>query len=425
MNLAEWIFPAILVGGAFAAAVAVIAALGLSFGIDRRYGTLTLAVIPVLMCLGITVGTLTSGRSLRLAGLSLAGMSAGGGGGASFQRLITGAILALCAAKIISAFWRKERWAIVGVDGAVFCSFICYFVVLNLLGPLIAEQSIGHNALYSAAVFSAVFVVRRDGGAGALLSGVRTALLLLVVADLLLAAVKPDMALQAASGLTLPGLPSRLWGVEAHPNGAGGSALVLLILLKIRPSRLKPLNWLGWTCGLAVLLLAQSKTIWAISLPVALVLAYYAAGRDEQGRFRTWFVLAVLFGLFSLLGFLAFSDVERILQKYLLSREIAQLETATGRLEIWRAAVEMWMSNPMLGFGPDAWGPVQRMKLGMPFALHAHNQALHVLSTGGAVAGLAFAFYIAAMVVASIRSAHATSGASLAMAVFYVSPFDD
>lgn len=418
MNLTDWIFPTLLFGGALAAAVALVVALGFSLEIERRFDAVTIGAVPLFMCLGIVVSTVMSGRSLRYAELNIASIYAGGGGGGSFQRLMTGAILAICLAKIINVLWRRPTSGGGSAEATIFVGFLAYFFALNVLSPLVAGQTISHNSLYSVAIFSAVFVTRRNGGVDAMLAGIRAALLMVLIADLSLALVKPDMALQASTGLMLPGLHQRLWGVEAHPNGAGSSALVFLVLLFSRPFRWKSLNLLGWACGLAVLLLAQSKTVWVITVLVAVVLVFYRFGRDEHGRLRPVFVLGVLFALIALLGYLAYADIERLLRKYFLSREISQLESATGRIAIWQAAVDLWLDNPWFGFGPDAWGPLQRARMGMPFAVHAHNQALQVLTVGGVAGGIAFAAYFLAMVVASIRSAPATAGASLALTVF-------
>ena len=418
MNWTDWIFPSILLVGALLAGLAVVATVGMSLEVERRVGARTLAAVPLLICAGIVVGTVASGRSLRYAEQSIASIYSGAAGGGSIQRLITAAVLALCLARIVNLLWRKQRWGGSGAESSVFFGLLTYFAVMTVVNPLATDQPVVHNSLYSIGIFAAIYITRREGGVLALLEGMRAALLFLMLADLLLAAVKPDMAVQQSSGVLLPGLRFRLWGVEAHPNGAGSSALILLVLLATRPFQWRPLNWLGWVSGLSVLLLAQSKTAWAIALLVTLILVYYRYGRNHRGLLRPTFVLAVMACALVAFGVLAYVDIERVLRKVFLSKELDQLESATGRIAIWHAAIDTWLANPILGYGPDAWGPIQRMRLGMPFALHAHNQFLQVLSVGGLVAGLVLVAYLLAMCVASFRSARVTAGASVALMTF-------
>lgn len=420
MNAIDLIYPTIFIAAALLAAVVLIFTQGAFIAFERQYSAITLTFVPLLMCFGMAAGTLLSGRSLRFAeqNLLLLSEDGAGGGASSLQRVATAVVLAVCLAKILTSIWTKSKNDASSMPVAILFGFLAFFISTNVLAPAIsADHAFSHNSFYPVIVFLAVYACRGTGfDAG--LRGLRLGLLILVIGGLLLAVLKPDMALQSGYGVMLPGIKFRLWGLNAHANGAGAIGLILMVVIYVKPFDSRIFNLLAILVAAVVFILAQSKTIWVAAFAVGCCFLYYRNGRDAHGKIKPYFLLFIVFVLASFAIGLSFVDFERVLRKFVVAREYSQLESATGRTQIWEAALTMWRNSFWFGNGPDAWGPLQRARLGMPFALHAHNQFLQVLSTAGTIGGLCFGFYFVAMAVASVKAARATGGASIAVLLY-------
>jgi O-antigen ligase len=242
--------------------------------------------------------------------------------------------------------------------------------------------------------------------------------LIMMLVSLLAALIKPDLALQPNYQGWVPALKVRLWGLGSNANSIGPLALVLLLLEFMQPSNRSWLRLFTWIAALVVLVLAQSKTVWASGFVVGLVILGYRRGRSEAGGVKLGFVLfIILLLLVGCLG-LMFVDIERILQKLSLTQAGGDISTLTGRTQIWAVAIKVWEDAPLFGYGLSAWGAEHRSSIGLPFAFHAHNQLMQSLSVAGSVGAGALIVYFVGLWVAAWQAASRTRGVSLGLMLF-------
>jgi O-antigen ligase len=413
-----------LLGLAFYGPIALGFALGLVLvqgavlAIEHRYARWTLAAVPAAICLGIALSTLLSGRNLRYAALDIGSIGAGSGGAGNILRGLTAVVLALCFAKILSTLMRQAGAAQTSPGGRhLLASLLAVFVATHGLSAAFGTHpAFVHNSYYPIAVFVAFFMAR-DTAPEHFVESLKISLLALVVGSILLAAVWPSLALQPDYASPIPGLRVRLWGLGAHANGIGPLALLAALMLHLRPFRARWLQYFAWAAVLTVLLLAQSKTVWAVAVACAVLLAGYESGWDEKGRLKPGYLLAVLLAIVLVVLAVMAADLGRVVGKLSASKAGGELATLTGRTTIWLEAWRTWMENFWFGYGPEAWGPLHRAHIGMPFAFHAHNQLMQSVSSAGLFGGLTMLVYLACMLVASWRAARLTRGVSLALAL--------
>ena len=153
---------------------------------------------------------------------------------------------------------------------------------------------------------------------------------------------------------------------------------------------------------LAAIVVSFSRGAW-LALPVAaivLALARRRAGLAVRGREGlAWVALGVIvFSVFAAVNFIrpagaGHGVVERIVAGADLSRG-----TTKTRLLLWRTALAEIPERPLLGFGPDALGPVYDVSLSAEYREFeptaridkAHNEFLNVATTTGLVGLFAY-----------------------------------
>ena len=304
-------------------------------------------------------------------------------------------------------------------------TFIAYWAA-SVLAPALfgAHPRISHEYAYALLI-----------GVAALLAGqaervhvveaARDALLLFLLAGVAVAAVAPNLVLDAQyqRGL-LPGVP-RFAGLAAHAVTLGMLAQAFLLCLWARPYRRPALNWAGLAVGVGVVFLAQSKNAW-ISLLVcsALMLAVrhgealwrrVADPRDPSSGILL--CGAIIVGTLGMLGPLLVGDLGALAVDFLDTPEGVSLLTMTGRDRIWAIAMEEWRASPVFGYGPGIWDEAFRAGIDMPNATNGHNQLMDTLSRSGLVGAIALVVYGAVLLLLSVRAARATGGLSLALGV--------
>ena len=164
-------------------------------------------------------------------------------------------------------------------------------------------------------------------------------------------------------------------------------------------------------------MLAQSKTAWVAGFAAAGVLVWHRYTRWANGDFSAGFLLlliAIMIGS-TLLVFVV--DPARIWERVALTQAGTDMQTLTGRAQIWAAALDAWRANPMFGYGPTAWGIEHRYQIGMPFAFSAHNQFLQTLSVAGLIGFIALITYFCLLGIGSWRAMASTRGVSMALFV--------
>lgn len=402
---------------AFVVAVLLVLIQGAFLSLESRFARWTLPAVPVLLCLGIAMSSLLSGRNLRFASVDIGSIEREGVGGGHVTRALTALVLAICFAKMLSVLMalRGRRGQSHGGQG-LFTALLAFFAATHVFAAALgAHPKFVHNSYYPIVVFIAVFMARAEGGT-AYLDALKCALMGLMLGSLAAAVLMPSLAVQPDYPGWIPGFTIRLWGLGSNANSIGPLALLLGLLTYHRPFQRGWLNILAALAVLAVFVLAQSKTVWASGLVCVAVLMLYGRARDAHGRVKPGFVLGLLALALFALGALTVLDLGRISANIAASKVGGEIATLTGRTAIWAEAWRIWLDNFWFGYGPEAWGPMHRFRIGMPFAFHAHNQLLQSLSVAGLFGGLACLAYLGCLLVGSWRAASHTRGVSLALA---------
>lgn len=403
-------------GIALVLGIAGVLLFGLLLRLERSFSRwMVISVVP-LAILGIALSSALSGRVLSFASANIESISAGGaGGGTGVLRLVTLAILGISVALIIGRLFAF-RQPLSKQHQPLFLSFVAYFfanAVLNAAFGTVPEFV--HNTMYAVVLFTAVYMCR-DDPLERFIRAAKLGLVAMMLLSLVAAVVKPGLALQPSyEAGWIPGLRFRFWGLGSNPNSIGPLALLLLLLEWTNPSRQIWARALVVLPAVLVLFLAQSKTAWAAALLVGALIAWYRYGTKADGSTRVWLIIWAL-GLVAL-GVIALwaVDVATLTRRIGQTQVGTDVSTLTGRLQIWAAAIDMWRQNPFFGYGPSAWGPLHRFRIGIPFAFSAHNQFLDSVSSAGLLGLATLITYLALLGLAAVRAAAVTRAGSLAL----------
>lgn len=189
----------------------------------------------------------------------------------------------------------------------------------------------------------------------------------------------------------IPGLNVRLHGIAIHANQLGIFAWLYVLLEVLSPSPKRLLRFLNLSAALGVLVLAQSKTAWAILL---FSMAMWFLIRRPR-------VSLLLIGL-SVLGVLA-AILTLLIEGWRLDFTVSVLDAApselltlTGRTFIWEIVLQLVSENPLFGYGTTLWSPEMALSYA-PFlgwvVLQSHNQYLQSLGEGGILGLSMFMLY--------------------------------
>ena len=411
-----------LIGTAYYSAIALgfaflaIVGLGLMLQVDRYLGRWVAFYIVPAMGLGTALSSALSGRDLKYAFASIDALSSGPQGGTSLLRIVTAGIVGMCAATVIAKLFRRGSEKTQPLPGQIlFATFAAFFLCNAIFNAAFGVvPSFSHNSLYLPIAFAAVYQWRNEP----IETFVRLAKWMLaafMIGSLVLAVAKPSLAVQPNYKGWVPGLSIRLWGLGFNPNSIGPLALLLLLLEWMRPSSRLAWRCLIWGVGIAVLVLAQSKTAWVAGFAVSFVVAWYRFGRAPGGGMRIGFALTLIAVMLLFSVPLVFFDLGRIWDRIAATQIGFEVSTLTGRSQIWAAAIDAWQQNLVFGYGPNVWGPEHRAAIGMPFAFSAHNQFLQSLSSAGALGLISLLAYLFVLGVYCSRAANISHGVSTAL----------
>jgi len=416
---------AILVTGAILAALSASAGMAGAVELTARRSHGYMHVIFYVMLLMVALSNLLSGRDLSVHALSLTEPVALVRHPLVrlAQPLMSLLLLTIAGERIVARFLNRGKAA--PAPPVILVSFILFWTATVAAPALLgAHRHLSHDYVYPLVIGVAAVLVsgmERDLA----LRAARNALLLFMAAGLLLIPLKPSLVLDTSytQGF-LPGVP-RLSGLAAHAVSLGILAQLGLLCLLARPFERAWLNRLAWALGLAVLLLAQSKTSWIAFVICSLCLLAARQGPSFWRRVGDPLhpevgivsVLVFMAGVSALAVLLMFGELDARLSNFFASAEGAQLASLTGRDQIWAIAYEEWRRNPVFGYGPTLWDASFRASIGMPNATHAHNQFMDTLSRSGTVGATALVFYAVILLVLSLRYARASGGLTLALFV--------
>jgi hypothetical protein len=407
-----------LVGAVLASAIAIVG-VGMFVGANRRFSNWLVPMISPVILVSIAIIAVLSNRNITNAEFEI-GTAAGSETFLLtwFLRLSTFLVLGICLARFISVSQSHETRPRLGL--ALFLSFLFFYGTNALLNNFFGIRPFyDQKLIYPALVFVAVYL-SRNKDPGYMVDATKWGLVIFCAASVAAIFLLPQAAVQRDYASVIPGVPFRLWGVGSNPNSTGPLALVTLLLLAHRPIRHRLLQLVAVGLGLAVLILAQSKTAWLAGLLAFPVLWWgkllYVSAMNRRGAVYPLHqflrpILICLLGL-ALVGALVYNQVYNPFSAIARDEQVTSL---TGRTEIWAVAIETWKRNPLFGYGSSMWDDEFRRSIGMNFAYNAHNQFLQSLSVAGGLGLLGLLLYTFLLFRYALAANTATRGLSLAL----------
>ena len=394
------------VGGAIAFSAAAVLALAVAAALERRW---RLLVVPALYLVNVvyeSIAPLLGGRELLLT----EGIYEPGGAAKWLTRFIILVTLTLCAARLVgAAFSGENRNA--GGEGLFFAFAVYFLTSVVLSGAFGRYPEFKHDQYYVPFLFAAVYASRAQDPETALRFA-KAGFFIFIAASWLAALVVPDMVMVPDQRRWIPGLTVRFWGLENSPNSMGPVALVYLLLALHQPFANRWLQRLGLILGIAALVAAQSKTAWiaaALSIPVLLVLRYRAR------RVAAFSILGL--GAAVAIALFALPMIGVSLEELAHTQQGHEALTFSGRGAIWALAMREWTHDPLFGYGLGMWDEAYRQRLGMDWAVSAHNQFLQTLSVAGTAGVIGLALYLGALSLYAVRAGRGSRGLSIVLLI--------
>jgi O-antigen ligase len=396
----------VYIGGALALSVATLLALGTAMEFERRWRSLMVPALYLLIFLDNCVVPPLSNRNL----LSVEALAAPGPVGKWFTRLIILSTLMVCAARMVAAAFSRENRGVRG--GVLFVTFCIYFLTSAVLtSALGTHPEFKHDVFYVPFLFAAVYASRTQDPELALRFA-KVGLFIFILESCLVSLVAPELTIEPNYHSWIPGVSFRFWGLETHANSMAPVALVYLLLALHQPFERRWLQRLGLVLGVGALIFAQSKTTWtaaAITIPLLLVVRSGAWGKAAFSLLSLGGVIGLAMLLLPALG-ASLEGLSETQQGYEASR-------FSGRDVIWSLAVQEWVRNPLFGYGISMWNESYRMQIGMDHAVSAHNQFLQTLSVAGTMGLVGLVVYLGALVRYAIRAARRSQGLSIGLLI--------
>lgn len=409
--------------------IAVVFVFGLTVHFSGRFGQWVLPGVVILLGVGSVLIILLSGRNLTFVGLSLENMYSGDGasGGGWVARILNWTLFAFGVTALLERVWVHATVGRQVPARTMWLVLLMFFSLSNSVASgLFGTHSGVTPGLFHQAVILAFLAVDDRWNLDALLRATRVSLLIVVVAGLVVFPVFPGLVLEQNVKGLLPFLNFRYWGATSHANAMGPLAVLLLLILYLKPFNKKSAQYASILLTAVTLILAQSKTALAGGLAAyGVVVASQLFQELSRGRAIGDWKLGdigklslVVVTCFSVALALLFADLDKYVSRFSASSAGSSIATLSGRTAIWNVAIEEWRNNPVFGYGPGLFDVEHRARLGMNFAFHAHNQFLQSLAQSGAVgfAGLIIFLFVAGW--KSIRYARQTKYVSVAILAF-------
>lgn len=286
---------------------------------------------------------------------------------ATFIALLTGGAAVLAARG--SLLDARQRWMLLPL--------VAFTVPALLASFLSAHPHVSPRALLMPVCIGALLGLEAEDRDWFLDVGRRVALFF-VYGSLAAAVVAPSFAVEAPYDQSWL-FDFRLHGLAGHANSLAPIALAYFALdhaLGRAPGLLGRLH--GFAAA-AVIVLAQSKTIWLAAIVAAAVVGWTLMPRAKR---HVALAASVMIGITVVAATAPFIEAGRILD----SPVVVQVSTLTGRTVVWAYTLQAWQENPLFGYGPRLWQSEMRVDFMSVFSWapgQAHNQLVQSLGEAG------------------------------------------
>ena len=280
-----------------------------------------------------------------------------------------------------------------------------------------AHTGFTYQTLYVPVVLLAVYY-QRIADIGRVVWVAKLAVLALMLCSLAAIPIKPDFVLHRPDLGVIPGIDFRLFGLTPHANALGPIALIGLMLEAHFPSGTVVMRAAQIIASAIVLVLAQSKTAWVAGFVVLLLVTVPLGlmpreGGREDSRFGRAVItmLTCILVVIGTLVVLAQFDVLAYLDR------TAQIETLTGRTQIWDITLQGWHESDLFGYGPEIWGAERMLKFRLFHVGQAHNQFVQTLGEAGLMGMGLLLTYLGVMLHAAVSRFAVSRGLVLSLYV--------
>src|SRR5438105_2380037 len=324
MTAEEIVSFSIYASAALILAVAAVLWLGAAMEVEGRLRRLMVPALYALILVYGCIAPILNGRDLYAPDV----FAAPSGAGKWFLRLVLLAVLTICVSRLLAAAFSRENRGAGG--GGLLVAFGLFFLTNTVLSSALGTHpEFRHEHYYVLFLVAAVYASRTQDP-GTAIHFAKSGLLIFLIASCLVSVVAPELTIERNYHSFIPGVTIRFWGLESHANSMGPVALVYLLLAIHQPFERGWLQRLGVVMGVAVFVMAQSKTTWAaaaIAVPLMLVLRTRAWGRAVFVLLASGVLVAVALLLLPSMG--------PSLEDVLATQEAQEATTLTGRDVIW------------------------------------------------------------------------------------------
>ena len=302
--------------------------------------------------------------------------------------------------------------------------FIIFVFSNGMAGSLFGTRPSFSPGLVYPLILLLILAIDSNWSLSELIRSIKSGILIVLMLGFFLLIVKPSMVLEGGIVGSLTLLPFRYWGASPHANALGSIAVLYLLLEILAPTTNKLWQKFGIAAALISIILAQSKTALlglVFSLACLWIVPSYSdqtkvSRRDDiKNTLKLIFVMLLPILLYTAL-FIA--GYESKLEQLLSSDAGKSVTTLTGRTRIWEIALQEWYENPIFGYGPELFSAEYRMRIGMLFAFHAHNQFIQTLAQSGLIGVAGLFLLLGALAFKLLSRAVASRGVSLALFAF-------
>lgn len=243
--------------------------------------------------------------------------------------------------------------------------------------------------------------------------------------------------LLGALAMGLSAIATTLFGFQARAGGSTGQAVLFSTIalgttgivafsyhyLRNYSARGRILFFAAVISGIAAIFLSGSRTAW-IGIPFVLIFMflYYFGDVSRSKKLTAMLIFFVALPAASYQLPLVQKRIDRGIDQLtrLLAEDASLADRDTGvgiRVELWRAGLEIFSDNPLLGVGPGSFRMAMKKYVAnnetverLPDMKHTHNQYINTLMTKGILGAIALLLMLALHTYIFVR--HIKSGSA-------------